>query len=759
MKRFTFFLFPFFLAVVFAFQWSGLSGPWMYDSAAVFEEQQQIFSRGSMIEIIRITPQRPLAMLTFYLNFLVTGMSPWGFRVLNLCLLAGTALLAYGLFRLLLTPPLRQEAPAPQQLTWLALFGALACAIHPLQTHVTLYVWQRTALMAEFFGLAALLAYFAIRTGRLKNRVLGYAACLVLFACAMLSKENTITVAGVVIVAEIILFRSNWRRVTFVAVLVTLVTLPLFAVVAWLQKVPLGPTKGLSGMIERLTLLAEHGPFDIALTQLRIISQYMLGIVSPFTEEFPFVQSTVVSTSLLNPPSTLVAAVWFLIIALLLAVGIRRRPVASFGMIFFLVTLLPETCLIPHFLFFWHRAALPMFGIVLVVLDLVGSGLQRTKGSRAGTTISYGMAALAAIWMVATGMMTLTKSSMWADPVELWRHSVEHLPPPDVPFDRFLYVTALSNLGYHLHQRGQDDAAIPFLRRAIQAAPRDRRSLTLLASALAARGREGEAEQMFTRALQGKATDPRALVFSHVAYGTFLERTGRPRRAIEHLEAALAANPGVPAVLYRLGKLHLQLGEHAKAASVLDKATRADPSFAAAHWLLGQARKATDDREGALRAFRRVTQISPAFAPAWNSLGLLLLEAGDAVRAQQAFSRAIDADADSAQPHYNLGNAYMATGDPEEAVQHYKAAVRLQAVFPEALHNMGAALERMGRFEKALAAYEKASGQAPHLDHLQQNVERLKRKLSNRGQPRESGLHEPSPKEETTGDRAFPHLP
>jgi len=76
---------------------------------------------------------------------------------------------------------------------------------------------------------------------------------------------------------------------------------------------------------------------------------------------------------------------------------------------------------------------------------------------------------------------------------------------------------------------------------------------------------------------------------------------GRPARAREELEVALAKVPGQPQFLALLGEAERQLGNHRRSVEVHRQALRADPSFAQARYYLGLARFTTGSRGGPIR--------------------------------------------------------------------------------------------------------------------------------------------------------------
>ena len=106
----------------------------------------------------------------------------------------------------------------------------------------------------------------------------------------------------------------------------------------------------------------------------------------------------------------------------------------------------------------------------------------------------------------------------------------------------------LNNLGYLLYETGEYDDAAKYLKRAAKLAPQDARILNNLALTQAERGNYDDSYKAFARAL-GDYT-------GHVNLAARLERHGQNKKAIKHLERALALKSNSPDVLARLVELY-----------------------------------------------------------------------------------------------------------------------------------------------------------------------------------------------------------
>lgn len=117
----------------------------------------------------------------------------------------------------------------------------------------------------------------------------------------------------------------------------------------------------------------------------------------------------------------------------------------------------------------------------------------------------------------------------------------------------------LNNLGFLIYESGDYERATKFLKRAAKLAPGDARVWNNLGLAQAERGQFDDAYESFARA-QGKYK-------GHLNVAARLEHRGSTKKAIKHLEKAMAIQPNSPDVLARLIELYDQNGNEKQALS------------------------------------------------------------------------------------------------------------------------------------------------------------------------------------------------
>ena len=93
------------------------------------------------------TAGRPLVNMSFAVNYMLGGVSPWGYHAVNLGINLACALLVYLLLRRMLAFPRLAEWSAGLD-TGIAATVALLWTVHPLNSEVVNYATQRASTWA-----------------------------------------------------------------------------------------------------------------------------------------------------------------------------------------------------------------------------------------------------------------------------------------------------------------------------------------------------------------------------------------------------------------------------------------------------------------------------------------------------------------------------------------------------------------------------------------------------------------------------------
>jgi len=276
---------------------NSLSGPFVFDDITGIVDNPSIrqgfpFLRSLAPPGNQTTSGRPVANLSFALNYAISGREVWSYHALNLLIhvLGGLTLLGVVRRTLLLPGPGPDAAPARamdgvsrrlrEQATPMALGVALLWVVHPLQTESVTYLVQRVeSLMALFFLLSF---YCFIRSigapGPRRWQTGAVAACLL----GMATKEVTVTAPVLLLLYDRTFaagsFREAWRRRRGLHLALAATWLPLAALVAstgWDRAGTAGSDVGMT-------------PVTYWLTQFEAVARYLWLSVWPHPLVFEY---------------------------------------------------------------------------------------------------------------------------------------------------------------------------------------------------------------------------------------------------------------------------------------------------------------------------------------------------------------------------------------------------------------------------------------------------------------------------------------
>ena len=388
------------------------------------------------------SPKRPFANLSFALNYYAGGYDVTGYHLTNLVVHLASGVLVYCIALLTLRQlagPRRAETD-PATSIRAAAFAVVAAGIfvaHPIQTQSVTYVVQRMSSMAAmFYFLSLLLFILGRRSKSTRLRWLVWAGSLGAWILALGTKQTAATLPIIILLYEWYFFRDldrGWAKRQAWLLAAALAALLLLALV-YLGGNPLA------------SLLADYGGRDFTigervLTQFRVLVHYLSLLIYPHPSRLSLVHEFSVSTSLLDPGTTLLS---LLALGALLGFAIRiarRQRIVSFGIVWFFVTLLIESSIIGLELAFEHRLYLPMLGFALLSAAVL---LRVFPGNRSFLTAGI-------IVILALEAVTYWRNRVWASEILLWSDVVNKSPQS---------ARGNHNLGTALAKRGRLDEAI-----------------------------------------------------------------------------------------------------------------------------------------------------------------------------------------------------------------------------------------------------------------------------------------------------------
>ncbi|MCX6954290.1 MAG: tetratricopeptide repeat protein [Verrucomicrobia bacterium] len=629
-----------FLAVVAAYA-NSLAGLFVFDDPPAIPDNatiRQLWPLGPVLS----PPAgagvggRPLANLSFALNYAVGGTDVVGYHLGNLVLHALSALVLFALVRrTLLQPVLRDRFGAAA--TGLAFAVAGLWALHPLQTATVTYLSQRTE---GLMGLCYLLTLYGFsRSAETGASRLWAPGAVLACAAGMATKEVMVTAPVVALLYDRTFvagsFSAAWRA-------------------RWKTYLGLAATWGLLAFL--LVGVEQRGVgFGLSLPWWRYAATGCYALCTYFHLALwpqPLVFDYGPNVAELLSPAPFVALVAGFVA--LTVIALWRAPRLGFLGCWLLVISAPTSVIpIVRQQVAENRFYLPLAAVVAFVVLALHTWLGRRS--------LLVFAALA----VAGGAATARRNADYRTALSLWADTVEKRP------DNW---RARNVLAQALADTGRVDEAIAQLESSLRIRPDLRETHHNLAVFLTRRGRLPEAVGHYERAL---AVEPWS-TDSRINLAVLLCQLGRPGDALPQFEAALAQNSALPEAENGLGNALLQTGRVPEAIPHYEAALRLAPASADAHNNLGLALSQLDRLAEAVPHLAAAARLNPRSATMRENYGIALVKSGRPAEAATEFEAALAIDPRSAGVHHNLAVALLQLGRADEARQHLEAEARLK---------------------------------------------------------------------------------
>lgn len=362
---------------------------------------------------------RPLSYLSFGLNYYFHSDSVYGYHLINLIIHCIAALFLYiFIFRTLHLPLLVQKY-GPEAAS-IALLATVLWAVSPIQVTAVTYIVQRMASMAGMFFIMAMFFYLLGRTSEGMGRKVGYfALCVVSGLLAVASKENAAILPVAIFLYDLILIQGVNRESLKRNLLWAGVPLCILVILAFVLTNPLNM---LSGYANREFTLMER-----LLTQPRILVYYVSLMLYPIMDRLTLIHEIELSRSIFTPWTTLPAILFWASVLLLGLLISKSHPLVSFCLLFFIVTHVIESSVIPLELIFEHRNYIPSISLFIILSVMLIKLLIFCieNGYRFSILL---LSFLLVFSIYDQGHTVLKRNELFHHPFYLWKDSVNKSP-------------------------------------------------------------------------------------------------------------------------------------------------------------------------------------------------------------------------------------------------------------------------------------------------------------------------------------------
>ena len=478
-----------------------LHGGFIWDDDVYVTNNLTLHDLGGLqriwFEVGAVPQYYPMVHTTFWLEYHLWGLNPFGYHLINVLLHATAAIL---LWQVLLRLRIRGA--------WLA---AILFAVHPVCVESVAWITERKNVLSAVFYFAAALAYLRFAAweepgGPNRLRWHWYLGALVLFLAALLSKTVTCSLPAALLLV-------CWWKQGRVPRGDILPLLPFFALgmglglmTAWMEKFHVGA----QGAAWSLTLA------DRGLIAGRALWFYAGKLVWPAHLTFIY------------PRWKIEPAVWWQWLFPVAAVGVvaglwlgRRRigKAPLVAVLFFAGTLGP---------------ALGFVNVYPMRYSFVADHFQYLASVGLITLCAAGLAriprVIPATLIVLLGVLTWQQAGMYRNLETLWQKTLARNPDCSM---------AHNDLGSLLYDQGHIEEAMEHYRKAIQSDPNNCEALINLGIAFAARRQFNEAIENYRRAIEIQPNDCDTLN----NLGATLATEGRFDEAIENFRRVIQIYP------------------------------------------------------------------------------------------------------------------------------------------------------------------------------------------------------------------------
>jgi Flp pilus assembly protein TadD len=487
----------------------------IWDDESYIERNEMLRSIDGLRRIwfdIGATPQYyPLVHTSFWLEYQAWGLAPAGYHVVNVLLHGLAGVLLWRVLSLLKVPG--------------AWFAAAVFALHPVHVESVAWITERKNVLSGVFYLASALMYLKLAlplkeestsTGHWKL----YAAALILFLCAVLSKTVTCTLPAALLL--LIWWKHGSVRLRDFGRLAPFFVIGIgFGVMTvWMEK----ELVGAKGEAWDLSFL------DRCLLAGRVVCFYAGKLVWPAGLTFIY------------PRWHIDATQWhqyvylMIVIMVVVALWLARRRIGAgplVAVLLFVGTLFPALGFFDVYPMRFSFVADHFQYLASIGLIALAVGLMRVGVDRIGAWAKPAGLVAACALLIVLGTLTWRQVPINANVETLWRDTLAKNP------DAWM---AHNNLAVALQDQGRQEEAVRHFREVVRLAPDFAKGHKNLGDALQKSGRLDEAVDHYQIAVEIAGGSAEA----HNTLGVALTMIGRIDEAAIHFREAVRLKEDFP---------------------------------------------------------------------------------------------------------------------------------------------------------------------------------------------------------------------
>ncbi len=491
---------------------------------------------------------RPIVTISYFIDYHLWGLNPFGFHLHNLILHIANAILLYFLINLI------------SKNKSLSLLTTLLFALHPVNSETVNVISFREDLLIFLFSLSSFILFIKMSDYAGKRKTFLYYTSIILFLLALFSKEMAVTLPILLILYDYLIKKAPGKNILNSLksrYLCYIIALLFYCIIRF---------QFITNSDKPLVAYQMNNLYIKLLTMARVFANYIQWLLLPVNIHPTLPDNpSLISHSLLEPQAL---ASIILILCLFTAAlkSLRKKPLFSFAIFWFFITLLPvANIFLPitnymasrylylpgiafHFLLAGFLFKLPDFKIPYIM----------------PITLHKARKNAIIILLIFYPLFTIIKNLTWKNNTVFWSEMVERYPQN---------ALAHSSLGNCFRKNGLLNSAINEYKTALNLDPNYAMDYNNLGSCFYEKGMLYEALNEFKKALK-LAPD---LSVTYTGIGSILGNKDLYKEAIVYFEHAIRLDTKYIQAYNNLGITYARMEKWDEARKIWKKALEINP--------------------------------------------------------------------------------------------------------------------------------------------------------------------------------------
>jgi tetratricopeptide (TPR) repeat protein len=507
---------------------------------------------------------QPIRVLSYAIDYKFWGLNPLGYHLTSVFFYLLTCIVIFFTSRLLSKNILPLLSAGSHNR--IAFFTAFLFAAHPVHVEAVTWLAARKEVLQGFFLFFSFYLYLQVRESQeAKKRLIYIGSVLLTFLLAILSKPSAVVLPGLLILYEVArqgstvrsLVKERWLFFSISGAFSLLFSLILFKAMGWAG-----------------SFLPFYGG---SLSTNLIVSVYLILYnikLLAFTTGYSAAYTITASFKFFSKWTLAAFGLTFLLFVIALW-SRKKTSVFFFTFFWFFIAVLPFLNIIPITVLLADRYVfIASFGYCLLLGFFFNSCYEVKKGSEASWFFKGIAVSLFILLISEYSYLTFCQNRIWRDSYTLWSDAVRKYPEGNL-------ANAMMGLVYM--EKGKDEEAVKYLKKAVRIRPIDVLSLNNLAITYWRLGQPEEALKAFTTAVRLEPDDDSIKLNLSVFYQSQKEY----KRSEEILKNLLMKDPNNGNLRLRLGHLYKKAGQFREAIAEFGKSAELIPQSANSYEELG----------------------------------------------------------------------------------------------------------------------------------------------------------------------------